>query len=308
MKGIITRSTGSWYNIYSNGNYFNARLRGIFKKNSPKDTNPLAVGDQVEFEIDSAKNIVINFIYDRKNYIIRSSTNLSKKRHILAANIDQCFLFITLTQPKISTGFIDRFLISAEAYKIPVILLFNKIDLYDKSHLREKEILTKAYEKIGYKTLSISVDKNQNLEVLKSKLKEKISLFAGHSGVGKSTLINSLSPEHHLSVGELSKTHKKGKHTTTFAGMYSLSFGAWVIDIPGVKSFGLIKEITYKEIQFYFKEFFELKQKCSFYNCLHLEEPDCEVKKALEGNKIAPWRYQNYLNMLLDYKATYKRQ
>lgn len=298
MKASVVKSTGSWYLIQvESGRILKARIRGKFRLNKIQHTNPIAVGDIVEFEIDEDDLAVITKIEDRKNYIIRRSVNLSKKTHIIASNIDRAFLIITIDNPKTSTGFIDRFLVTAEAYHIPVTIVINKIDAYDERFLKEVEIYKNLYEKIGYETIEVSAFKGNNIELLKSKLKGIISLFSGHSGVGKSTLMNLLNPDLKIKTSEVSDFNKKGQHTTTFAEMHQWPFGGYCIDTPGIKEFGLA-EMKVEEIGNYFPEIRNLKSACKFDNCMHLNEPACAVRAGIKSGEIAESRFDSYLNFL----------
>ncbi len=299
MTGIITKSTGSWYSIRDEeGRIYKARIKGIFRVQEIQNTNPIAVGDVVDFKIkENESNIVITKIHERKNYIIRKSVNLSKKTHIIASNIDLALLFVTLKQPRTSTGFIDRFLVTAEAYSIPVILLFNKIDLFSKEEHEEKENLMNLYQSIGYKCQEIAGLKGVNIEWVKKQMRNKITLLSGHSGSGKSTLINTLSPHLNLKTKEISHSHKKGQHTTTFAEMFEWPFGGYIIDTPGIKGLGLV-EMEKEEIGDYFPEILAIKNHCKFNNCLHLNEPKCAVKAAVEKDQIAKTRFLSYLSFL----------
>lgn len=298
MQGIVIKSTGSWYIVKTVNKTINCRIKGKFRIKGIKSTNPVTVGDVVDIEMEKNTDTgIINNIHDRKNYIIRKSVNLSKQTHIIASNIDQAFLLITIDNPPTLTGFIDRFLASARAYKIPVILLFNKADSYTKETLAIKEKLKNIYLKIGYQCLDISATKNINIKQLKKLMKDKVSLFSGHSGVGKSTLANAINPKLQLKTKQISTQHKQGKHTTTFAEMFELPFGGYIIDTPGIKGFGLVDFEKY-EVTDYFIEFFKLKQDCKFNNCLHLNEPNCAVKDALENGEIAVSRYRSYLQII----------
>lgn len=265
-----------------------------------KSTNPIAVGDIVDFELDENSDSVTGSIYkihDRKNYIIRKSVNLSKQTHIIASNIDIVFLLITINNPPTTTSFIDRFLVTAEAYGIEAVLIFNKIDTYDEAMLDEQSYLQYIYSDIGYRFLKISAQEKKGLDQLKQLMTGKVSMFSGHSGVGKSTLVNALEPSLHLKTKHISEQSKQGQHTTTFAEMYDLPFEAKIIDTPGIKGFGIV-DLEPAEISGYFPEFFKLQNQCKFNNCLHKEEPNCAVKKALEENKIAWSRYNSYLKIL----------
>ena len=298
MKGRVIKSTGSWYQLRNEeGEIFKARIRGKFRLDNIQHTNPVAVGDFVDFEVDKDGLAVIQKIHERKNYIIRRSVNLSKKSHIIASNIDKAFLVVTLDNPKTSFGFIDRFLVTAEAYHIPVMLVFNKMDTYDEEMLEEVKYYKFIYENIGYETIEVSALTGFNIDQLKSELKGITSLIAGHSGVGKSTLMNVLHPNLDLKTSVVSDFNQKGQHTTTFAEMYEWPFGGFSVDTPGIKEFGLV-EMEKEEIQHYFPEIFELKSECKFDNCLHLNEPKCAVIQAVENAEIAPSRYENYLGFM----------
>lgn len=298
MKGIVIKSTGSWYHLRTeDGSIYQARIRGKFRIANIKHTNPIAVGDEVDFEIDKDEIAVITNIHERKNYIIRKSVNLSKKTHIIASNIDVAFLVVTLSNPKTSFGFIDRFLITAEAYHIPVIILFNKIDIYNDDELAELEFYKSIYNSIGYESIDISAETGLNLDLVKNRMKHKVSLVSGHSGVGKSTLLNTLNPNLNLKTHEVSDFNSKGQHTTTFAQMYEWPFGGFIIDTPGIKEFGLV-HIDKSELQGYFPEILELKYNCKFDNCIHVNEPKCAVRNAAETGEIAISRYENYLTFL----------
>ncbi|MGV0922376.1 ribosome small subunit-dependent GTPase A [Empedobacter tilapiae] len=298
MKGIVIKSTGSWYHLRTeDGSIYQARIRGKFRIANIKHTNPIAVGDEVDFEIDKDEIAVITNIHERKNYIIRKSVNLSKKTHIIASNIDVAFLVVTLSNPKTSFGFIDRFLITAEAYHIPVIILFNKIDIYNEDELAELEFYKSIYNSIGYESIDISAETGLNLDLVKNRMKHKVSLVSGHSGVGKSTLLNTLNPDLNLKTHEVSDFNSKGQHTTTFAQMYEWPFGGFIIDTPGIKEFGLV-HIDKSELQGYFPEILELKYNCKFDNCIHVNEPKCAVRNAAETGEIAISRYENYLTFL----------
>lgn len=300
MTGRIIKSTGSWYIVREDsGHTLKARIRGKFRISKIQHTNPIAVGDFVDYETDKDGNAVITKIHERKNYIIRRSVNLSKRSHIIASNIDQAFLLVTIDNPKTSLGFIDRFLVTAEAYHIPVILVFNKMDVYNEEQLEDVAFYKAIYEEIGYETLEISAQTGYNLELLKEKLKNKTSVLSGHSGVGKSTLMNTLHPDLDLKTSEISDFNQKGQHTTTFAEMYEWPFGGFCIDTPGIKEFGLV-EMEKQEIQNYFPEIFERKSACKFDNCLHLNEPKCAVQEAVEKGEISPTRYENYIGFLFE--------
>lgn len=299
MKGKITKSTGSWYQVleYETGKFFEARIRGKFKLIKTRLTNPLAVGDLVEFSLEQDDVAWITKIEPRRNYLIRKSVNLSKEAHIIASNIDiACFIF-TLKHPETSFGFLDRFLACCEAYNIKPLILFNKMDLLSE---QEKEIsleIEQIYEGIGYDTLEISSYSQLNLEQLKEIIKDKVSVFFGHSGSGKSTLVNALQPELNIRTAIISETHLKGKHTTTFAQMHFWNFGGSVIDTPGVREFAMI-DVQKEEIQHYFPEIFVAGRKCKYHNCMHINEPKCEVLDQIEKGEIQESRYITYLKIM----------
>jgi len=302
MQGIVIKSTGSWFRVLSEDKTYECRIKGKFRLKGIKTTNPVAVGDQVLFDLeDDDETGVITKIFDRKNYIIRKSVNLSKQTQILAANIDQVFLLITIDNPPTHTGFIDRFLVSAEAYHIPAVLVFNKMDEVSKDeYLRYKqEIIKDIYENIGYECIELSAKEQYNIDIIKKKMHNKVSTFAGHSGVGKSTLVNAIEPTLNLKTKEVSTSHSQGQHTTTFAAMYPLSFGGFIIDTPGIKGFGLV-DMEKSELSNYFPEFFKLKENCKFNNCLHVNEPHCAIKEAVEQEIVDISRYENYVQMLED--------
>lgn len=297
MEGIIVKSTGSWYVIETADKArIMARLKGKFRIKGIKSTNPVAVGDGVRFVMEGDEG-VIDGIHERKNYIIRRSINLSKQQQIIAANIDQLFLVVTLKKPRTFLGFVDRFLIGAEAYRIPVILIYNKVDLLQTEEEQESLAEWKViYQKAAYEQLEVSALNNLGIEKLKELMKGKLSIFAGHSGVGKSTLINVLAPEHNLRVNKISDSHHSGKHTTTFAEMFDLPFGAKIIDTPGIKGFGNV-DLEKDHLAHYFPEMRALLNQCKFDNCVHINEPDCAVKKAVKENLIAKSRYQSYISI-----------
>lgn len=310
MKGVVYKSTGSWYTVKSEqGDFYECRIKGKFRMDGIKSTNPVAVGDHVAFKIETKGDETVGVIHKieaRENYIIRKSVNLSKQTHIIAANIDVAFLLVTLNNPPTFTTFIDRFLVTAEAYHIKAVLLFNKIDTYTEDELLEIKFLAALYRNIGYECIGISAATGKNVEKVKVLMKEKVSMFSGHSGVGKSTLVNAIEPSLQLKTSEISEQHKQGQHTTTFAEMYDLSFDAKIIDTPGIKGFGVV-EMDKEELGDYFPEFFERKQDCKFNNCLHLEEPQCAIKEALEEEEIAWSRYKSYLQILEGEEEHYRK-
>ncbi len=296
MQGIVIKSTGSWYIVKTDdGKILDCRIRGKFRIQEIKSTNPIVVGDRVNLTQEE-DSFVIDELLDRKNFIVRKSVNLSKQTHILASNIDQAILMVTIKSPVTTTGFIDRFLISAKAYGINVVILFNKIDLLDDESKNKHNSIYALYESIGYQCLSMSVQ-TDDLSAVKDMMKNKVNVICGHSGVGKSTLLNVLQPELDINTQEVSEQHQQGQHTTTFSEMHDLNFGASVIDTPGVRGFGLVEMDKY-ELGDYFPEFFQLKPNCKFNNCIHVNEPKCAVKDALEKGEISSSRYKNYLSML----------
>ena len=301
MIGIVIKSTGSWFSVKAeNNNIVECKLKGKFRIKGLKATNPVAVGDKVDFIFNETENIgLITKIFERENYIIRKSTKLSKLVHIIATNIEQAFIIVTIAEPRTSTGFIDRFLITAEAYNIPANIIFNKIDIYNEEQKQLLKNLNKIYTEIGYNCYEVSALRGDNMKHLKTVLNAKTNLFAGHSGVGKSALINYLIPELNLKVKEISPVHLKGTHTTTFAEMHELSEDGFIIDTPGLKEFGVID--FYKEELFhYFPEIFKISKDCQFNNCTHIHEPNCAVKEALNEGIISESRYKNYFNILHD--------
>lgn len=310
MKGTVYKSTGSWYTVKSEqGLFYECRIKGKFRIDDIKSTNPVAVGDHVYFEVETKGDEtvgIINRIDERRNYIIRKSVKLSKQTHIIAANIDVAFLLVTIKNPTTFTTFIDRFLVTAEAYDIKAVLLFNKIDTYEEKELLEVKSLVSLYRDVGYECIGISAKTGKNIEKVKTLMKDKVSMFSGHSGVGKSTLINILEPGLGLKTAELSSQHQQGQHTTTFAEMFDLSFGARIIDTPGIRGFGLV-EMDNEELGDYFPELFKLKEHCKFNNCLHLEEPKCAVKEALANGEIAWSRYKSYLQIMEGEDESYRK-
>ncbi|MBT8273731.1 MAG: ribosome small subunit-dependent GTPase A [Bacteroidia bacterium] len=307
MTGVVYKSTGSWYTVKThNGKVYECRIKGKFRLEDIKSTNPIAVGDYVDFELENKKETgIINRIQERKNYIIRKSVKLSKQTHIIASNIDQVFLIITIDNPPTFTSFIDRFLVTAEAYSIKTILLFNKIDTYDENAMMEVKYLGSLYRKIGYECIEISAKTGKNIDKVKDLMVAKVSMFSGHSGVGKSTLINALEPGLDLKTKEISEQHQQGQHTTTFAEMFDLSFDAKIIDTPGIKGFGVV-DMDEEEVGDFFPEFFKLKQHCKFNNCLHIHEPKCAIKNALDTDEISFSRYRSYRQILEGDEESYR--
>ncbi|MBL6658046.1 MAG: ribosome small subunit-dependent GTPase A [Flavobacteriales bacterium] len=296
MQGTVIKSTGSWYIVKTEeGQLLNCRIRGKFRMQDIKSTNPIVVGDKVLLSQEE-ESFLIDELYDRKNIIVRKSVNLSKQTHIIASNIDQAILMVSMKSPLTSTGFIDRFLVSAQAYGVEVVIFFNKVDLYDEPILVQLEERRSVYEKIGYRCFTKSI-LNDDLSDVKAFMKGKVNVISGHSGVGKSTLLNKIQPDLNIHTQEVSEQHQQGQHTTTFSEMHDLEFGASIIDTPGVRGFGLIEMDKY-ELGDYFIEFFKLKSECKFNNCLHINEPNCAIKLALENGEIAASRYKNYLSML----------
>jgi ribosome biogenesis GTPase len=304
-KGIVIKSTGSWYTVKTEeGDLIESRIKGNLRLKGIRSTNPIAVGDYVELteskEDSNDEGQTVGFIskiIPRTNYIIRKSPNLSKESHIIAANIDQAFLIVTIQFPVTTTTFIDRFLVSAEAYRIPCHLIFNKTDLYNEEQTEVMNSWIEIYENIGYRCLKLSAKNNTGFEELKSMMANKTNVFSGHSGVGKSTIINILHPAGKLKTGEISEAHSSGKHTTTNSEMYEFEFGGYIIDTPGIKGFGVL-EMEKEEISHYFPEIFKLLDGCQYYNCTHTHEPNCIVKKSVEDGKIALSRYNSYLGLL----------
>jgi ribosome biogenesis GTPase len=300
VRGLVIKNTGSWYQVKTeDGRLVECKIKGNFRLKGIRSTNPIAVGDNVHIIMNQEGTAFINEIEDRKNYIVRRSSNLSKQSHILAANLDQCLLVVTVNYPETSTVFIDRFLASAEAYRVPVKLVFNKIDAYSEDELRYLEALITLYTQIGYPCLKISARNGDGLEDIKQTLEGNITLFSGHSGVGKSTLINSLLPDIDIKTAEISTYHNKGMHTTTFSEMFAVAGDGYIIDTPGIKGFGTF-DMKDEEVGHYFKEIFETSDKCKYNNCTHRQEPGCAVRKAVEEHLISESRYTSYLNILED--------
>ena len=297
--GKVIKSTGSWYIVRDEqGKLWECRLRGKMRLDGIVSTNPVAVGDDVTFEQEPGKETaVITSIHTRNNLIVRKSVNLSKASHIIASNVDLAIVVATISNPRTSTGFIDRFMVTAEAYHIPVVLIFNKIDIYSDDEIGDMCELIEYYSGIGYESFGVSAMTGFNCDKLKAVMKDKICLFAGHSGVGKSALVHALDPSLDVKIGAISDVHHKGKHTTTFAEMHHLDFGSWVVDTPGIKEFALY-DLDNDTLAQRFPEMRQLMSQCRFANCTHTHEPGCAVKNAVEQEDIAPWRYENYLRMM----------
>lgn len=300
MDGLVIKNTGSWYTVLTDGGEtVDCKIKGKFRLMDIRSTNPVAVGDRVTIEIGADKAAYITEIRDRSNYIVRKSPNLSKQSHIIAANVDQACLVVTVNRPQTSTTFIDRFLASAEAYRVPVILLFNKTDLLSDEELEYQRMMIHLYETVGYVCKAVSAIDDGVCSTLRPVLQDKITLFSGNSGVGKSTLLNRLIPGLNLRTAEISQVHNTGMHTTTFSEMLRLPYGGWAIDTPGIKGFGTF-DMEPGEICGYFKEIFKFSKDCRFSNCTHTHEPGCAVRKAVEEHYIAESRYASYLSMLDD--------
>ena len=300
MKGLVIKNTGSWYQVRTDdGQLIECKIKGNFRLKGIRSTNPVVVGDRVQIILNQEGTAFINEIEDRKNYIIRRSSNLSKQSHILAANLDQCMLVVTINYPETSTIFIDRFLASAEAYRVPVKLIFNKVDAYDSDELHYLDSLINLYTSIGYPCLKISAKKGEGIDLVKKELEGKITLFSGHSGVGKSTLINAILPEQEVKTAEISTYHNKGMHTTTFSEMFPVEGGGYIIDTPGIKGFGTF-DMEEEEVGHYFPEIFKISADCKYNNCTHRHEPGCAVRDAVEKHFISESRYTSYLNRLED--------
>jgi ribosome biogenesis GTPase / thiamine phosphate phosphatase len=305
-QGTVIKTTGSWHLVRYMDQDIACKIKGKFRIKGIKTTNPVAVGDHVKFELpEDNETGIITEILKRKNYIIRKASNLSKESHLLAANVDQAFLMITLKYPETTSEFIDRFLVTSEAYHIPTVLVFNKTDLYDKEFTEKMRNYISVYSAIGYTCVECSVKEIKNLDILKNMMLDKINLIAGNSGVGKSSLLNSLDKKLNLKTGDISSYHKTGKHTTTFPQMFELNEGGFVIDTPGIRGFGLI-DFAKNEIGLYFPEIFKLSKNCQYYNCTHTHEPNCAVKNALAEGKLAETRYKSYINIFTDDNEKYR--
>ncbi|MDO9339179.1 MAG: ribosome small subunit-dependent GTPase A [Bacteroidales bacterium] len=298
-KGVVLKSTGSRYRVlFGEGIILECSIKGKLRIKELRTTNPIAVGDNVLFEIDKKNNTgIITEVLDRRNYILRKASNLSKHSQIIAANVDQVFLMITIILPETAVEFIDRFLITAEAYRVPAKIIINKTDLYGEDDLAKMEYLESMYSKIGYECIRLSLHDMTNLETLKLLMKDKISLISGNSGVGKTTLLNSFNPALNLKTAEISYYHKQGKHITTFPEMHQMPFGGFVIDTPGIRGFGVV-DMERNEIYHFFREIFRVSKECRFNNCLHLDEPGCAVRSAVEKGGIDFLRYRSYLNIM----------
>lgn len=310
LKGLVIKNTGSWYLVKTDeGKEVECKIKGNFRLKGIRSTNPVAVGDRVQIIMNQEGTAFISEIEDRKNYIIRRASNLSKQSHILAANLDQCILVVTVNFPETSTTFIDRFLASAEAYRIPVKLVFNKVDAYSEDELHYLDGLINLYTTIGYPCFKVSALKEEGIDAIKEELKGKVTLFSGHSGVGKSTLINAILPELNIKTGEISAYHNKGMHTTTFSEMFPVPGDGYIIDTPGIKGFGTF-DMEEEEVGHYFPEIFKFSADCRYGDCTHRQEPGCAVRKAVEEHYISESRYSSYLSMLDDkeegkYRAAY---
>jgi len=309
MRGLVYKSTGSWYSVKTlNNKQFDCRIKGKFRLDGIKSTNPIAVGDYVDFELETNSDVetgVIHNICERKNYVLRKSVNLSKQTHILASNIDVVFLIITISGPVTSTNFIDRFLLTSNAYSINTVLLFNKVDLLNTAEKKILKKLIKIYSEIGYVCHEISAKNRFNIDKVQFIMKDKVSMFGGHSGVGKSTLINSLQPNLNLRTKDISVQHSQGQHTTTNAELYDLDFGAKIIDTPGIRGFGIV-DFDKSDVKNYFPEFYKRINQCKFNDCMHINEPKCIIKKLVDEDVIALSRYENYLQILEDEKSSYR--
>jgi ribosome biogenesis GTPase len=299
-QGLVIKSTGKNYDVLTEqGTTIQCQVRGKIRLEGRSTTNPVAAGDIVDYTLENEMEGNITFIHPRKNYIIRKSVNLSKEAQIIATNLDQALLVVTTTRPQTTPGFIDRFLITADAYDIPATLLFHKIDQYNEKEKKEMTALANVYQSIGYRCIFSSLVTSEGIEEIKAMIENKITLISGHSATGKSSLVNHFIPGKDLRIGEVSESSNKGQHTTTFAEMHQLPFGGFLVDTPGIKGFGLV-DIPKEELHHHFLEFFELLPECKYHNCLHLNEPGCAVRKALEEGTVAPSRYNSYVSMYND--------
>jgi ribosome biogenesis GTPase / thiamine phosphate phosphatase len=306
-KGLVIKSTGSHYKVlFGQGKIAECTIKGKLRVKEGRTTNPVAVGDNILFEYNTTNGTgIITEVLDRKNYVIRKSSNLSKHSQIIAANLDQVFLMVTIISPETPVEFIDRFLATCEAYRVPAKIIFNKTDLYGDQELKRMEFLISVYSKIGYECFRLSLIKQENTLLLKNSMKNKINLISGNSGVGKTTLLNLFNPALNLKTKEISDYHKQGKHITTFPEMHPMPFGGYIIDTPGIRGFGVI-DMDRNEIYHFFPEIFRKSKECRFYNCLHLEEPGCAVRSSVENGEIDPLRYRSYLNILEDENRKYR--
>tara|TARA_A200000113_G_scaffold222716_1_gene236839 strand:+ start:4623 stop:5564 length:942 start_codon:yes stop_codon:yes gene_type:complete len=308
QKGKVYRSTGSWYDVkLDTGSFIKARIQGKFRNLSIKTTNPVSVGDEVDLLINENNEAVIKNIHPRKNYIIRKSVNLSKEAHIIASNLDLAVLLVTVVNPITSPGFIDRFTVTAQAYNIPLLIVFNKVEIYDEKAIEKLELFENSYNKAGYETMRMSVLENISMDTFIEKIQNKTVLVSGNSGAGKSTLINKIIPDLHLKTGEISATHNTGKHTTTFAEMFDFNEKTQIIDTPGIKGFGLV-DFDKSELSRFFPEMLQLLQDCKFHNCKHINEPGCEVLNQLSKNNFSTTRHQSYLAMYQEDKDSNYRK
>ncbi|MDA3883758.1 MAG: ribosome small subunit-dependent GTPase A [Bacteroidales bacterium] len=307
MTGLVIKSTGSWYRVIdsNNGTIYDCRIKGKLRLRNSRSTSPVTIGDTVDFEIEQDSLGIITNIHERKNYIIRKSVNLSKESHIIAANIDRAYLVVTISQPKTLLSFVDRFLVSTEAYAIPVTLVFNKYDVYSEKDLKQLSEWEDIYAKAGYSTLRLSCKTRLNCDKLLSHMQNKISVVVGNSGVGKTTILNTLFPELSLKTQKISQSHKTGQHTTTFSEMFLLPENTYIIDTPGIKSFGLL-ELEKHELHHYFPEIFVASHNCKFHNCSHSHEPGCAVLPAVAENRIAKSRYINYCQLYDEEKSKHR--
>jgi ribosome biogenesis GTPase len=300
IRGVVIKSTGKWYEVKgTDQKIYQCQVRGKIRLEGRSTTNPVAAGDNVDFSIENVSEGNITRIHPRKNYIIRKSVNLSKEAQIIAANLDQAFLIITTTRPQTTPGFIDRFLVTADAYQIPIVLVFHKMDQYDADELEDLNALIATYEKIGFPIVRSSLITGEGLNELQKMLSAKTTLISGHSATGKSSLINHFIPGKDLRIGDVSEASNKGQHTTTFAEMHELPDGGYIVDTPGIKGFGLV-DIPKDELHHHFTEFFKLLPNCKFHNCLHMNEPGCAVREALDAGKISASRYNSYVSMYHD--------
>lgn len=308
MKGVVVKSTGSWYRVLAdNRSVFECRIKGKLRLDDSKSTNPIAVGDRVEFTLEDNTRGIISEILERKNYIIRKASNLSKQSHVIAANVDRAYLVVTIHSPQTLLSFIDRFLVSAHAYDIPCTIVVNKYDtLVSEPDITLFEEWKRIYDLAGYELLEVSAHSGHNIQTLKHQMKGNICVFAGNSGVGKSSLIHALDPQTSVKIQEISKAHSKGQHTTTFAEMFELDFGAYIIDTPGIKAFGLL-DFDRDELAHYFPEIFRISSRCQFHNCTHLHEPNCAVLEAVERGEIPVSRYENYVSICFDEQTKHRK-